>query len=183
VARSGVNGSPFAARPGSANGPVTPKGQGERHRSAARFGERATQMAAGFFGRYEHSLDAKGRLILPSKFRASFEHGGYLTQYHDGCLALFTPDEFETQMQEMQTRSKVDPRARNLARYWAAGTQDVAIDVQGRLPIAGFLREFAQLNDEVLVHGAIDRIELWSPLVWAHKTTDAASSLLDGDDV
>jgi MraZ protein len=140
-------------------------------------------MAAGFFGRYEHSLDAKGRLILPSKYRASFEHGGYLTQYHDGCLALFTPDEFETQMLEMQAKAKTDPRSRNLARYWAAGTQDVAVDAQGRLPIATFLREFANLQDEVLVHGAIDRIELWSPTVWSAKTSVAATALLDGDDV
>ena len=60
---------------------------------------------ARFFGTYEHSLDGKGRVILPARFRAAFEHGGYLTQYRDGCLALWTPDEFERQMEEMQERA------------------------------------------------------------------------------
>ena len=50
---------------------------------------------ARFFGRYEHSLDAKGRVILPAKFRAAFEHGGYLTNFSDRCLALWTPEDFE----------------------------------------------------------------------------------------
>ena len=58
-------------------------------------------MATKFFGRYEHAVDPKGRVILPAKFRASFEHGGYLTQFWDGCLALWTPEEFEKQMTAM----------------------------------------------------------------------------------
>ena len=58
-----------------------------------------------FFGRYEHSLDGKGRVILPAKFRAPFAVGGYLTEHLDGCLALWTPEEFEIQGQQMQERA------------------------------------------------------------------------------
>ena len=90
---------------------------------------------ARFFGRYEHSLDDKGRVILPSKFRGPFEHGGYLTAYQDGCLSLWTPEEFETQMQAMQERAKEGRSDRNLVRLWASTSHELEIDRQGRMAI------------------------------------------------
>ena len=126
---------------------------------------------ARFFGRYEHSLDAKGRVILPAKFRGSFERGGFLTQYRDGCLALWTPEEFETQLVQLQAAAEAGRPQRNLARVFAAGSQEVEIDRSGRMPIAVHLRDFAQLAAEapVLVLGAIDRVELWAPAAWQEK--------------
>ena len=139
---------------------------------------------ARFFGRYEHSLDAKGRLILPAKFRVSFERGGYLTQYRDGCLALWTPDEFETQMVRMQAASSESKSARNLARVWAAGSAEVEVDRVGRMPIPAHLREFAGLAEGsgVLVNGAIDRVELWSPTVWEDRVRPSEQQLMEEDD-
>jgi MraZ protein len=134
---------------------------------------------ARFFGRYEHSLDAKGRLILPSKFRHAFERGGYLSQYNDRCLALWTPEDFEKQMSIMETNQQLSTEQRNLARLWAAGSQEVEIDKQGRMAIPAYLREYARFEGDVLVHGAIDRIEIWDPQQWAQKVAPAEAQLTD----
>ena len=136
---------------------------------------------AGFVGRNEHSLDTKGRVILPAKFRPSFEHGGFLTQHSEGCLALWTPAEFERQMDAMQESAALGKPERNRARVWASSSAEVEIDRQGRMPIPAHLREFAKLEAEVLVLGVIDRVELWDPTAWAEKVLPEESWLL-GDD-
>jgi MraZ protein len=123
----------------------------------------------GFVGRYEHSLDAKGRVILPSKFRAAFERGGYLTENRERCLALWTPGEFERQMVLMQDRATESRTGRNRARLWASNSHEVELDRTGRMAIPAHLRVFADLQGDVLVHGAIDRVELWNPEVWRER--------------
>jgi MraZ protein len=137
---------------------------------------------ARFFGRFEHGLDAKGRVILPAKFRINFEHGGYLSQYHDGCLALWTPEEFEKQMVAMQESAAEGAGQRNLARVWASGSHEVEIDRQGRMAIPAHLREFAGLDGDVLVHGAIDRVELWNPVMWDQRVKPMERRLTEGED-
>ena len=136
---------------------------------------------ARFFGRYEHSLDDKGRVILPAKFRPDFERGGFLGPYLDGCLALWTPDEFETKAAEMQAKEQAGREERNLARVWANNTQEVEIDKRsGRMAIPVFLRQTAQLTGEVLITGNINRVELWNPAVWAEKIGPSEQALLEG---
>lgn len=137
---------------------------------------------ARFFGRYEHSLDPKGRVILPAKFRAPFEHGGYLTQFHDRCLALWTPEDFDKQMTQMEAAAESGRSERNLARLWAQGTQEVDVDKQGRIAIPHYLREFARLDGDVLVNGAITRVELWSPAVWDEKVAPAEAALTEDEE-
>ena len=137
---------------------------------------------ARFFGRYEHSLDEKGRVILPAKFRGSFERGGYLAQFQDGCLSLWTPDEFELQMSAMLERSTTGRSDRNLARLWASTSFEVEVDRQGRMPIPLHLRQFAGLEGDVLVHGAIDRVELWNPALWEQKVQPDEARLTEGVD-
>lgn len=138
---------------------------------------------AGFVGRFEHSLDAKGRVILPAKFRPQFERGGYLSENREGCLALWTPGEFERQMQAMQERAAGGSRQeRNRARVWAANSSEVEVDRQGRMAIPAHLRQFASLESDVLVHGAIDRVELWNPSVWAERVSPVESWFLDDED-
>jgi len=137
---------------------------------------------SGFVGRYEHTLDSKGRVILPAKFRASFEHGGYLTENREGCLALWTPGEFERQKTAMLERAASGRTGRNRARLWAANSQDVEIDRQGRMAIPAHLRAFASLESDVLVAGAIDRVELWSPSVWADRVVPEERWFLEDED-
>ena len=132
-----------------------------------------------FFGRYEHSVDPKGRVILPAKFRAHFEHGGFLTQFQGGCLALWTPEEFAVQSAEMEEAQKLGPAERNLARVWASGTQEVEVDKQGRVAIVASLRGFAQLHEAVLVNGALNRIELWNPERWEQKVSATEAALIE----
>ena len=132
-----------------------------------------------FFGRYEHSVDPKGRVILPAKFRTHFARGGYLTQYRGGCLALWTPEEFDVQSADMEEAQKRGAAELNLARVWASGTQEVDVDKQGRVAIVPPLRTFAQLEDAVLVNGALNRIELWSPGRWAEKVAATEEALID----
>ena len=136
---------------------------------------------ARFFGRFEHSLDDKGRVILPAKFRPHFERGGFIGPYLDGCLALWTPEEFETQMDEMKARDRAGRDERNLARVWANNTQEVEIDKRsGRMAIPPYLRDTAQLTGEVLITGNIDRVELWNPQVWAEKVGPSEQALIEG---
>ncbi len=136
---------------------------------------------ARFFGRYEHSLDDKGRIILPAKFRAHFEHGGYLTEYQDGCLSLWTPDQFEVQMDSMTERATSGRSDRNLVRLWASTSHELEIDRQGRMAIPARLREFAGLVGDVLVLGAIDRVELWNRETWEEKVLPEEARLTQGD--
>ncbi len=124
----------------------------------------------GFVGTYEHSLDAKGRVILPAKFRAAFAQGAYLSRHREGCLALWTPAEFDRQQAVMRERAAEGNAAeRNQERLWAAGSYEVEIDSQGRMVIPARLREFAHLEEDVLITGANNRVELWDPALWAQR--------------
>ncbi|MBW3555595.1 MAG: cell division/cell wall cluster transcriptional repressor MraZ [Actinobacteria bacterium] len=134
---------------------------------------------ARFIGRYEHSLDAKGRIILPVKFRAPFERGGFLSQYHDGCLALWTPEEYDRQLEAMQEASVQGRDQRNLARVWAQGSTEVDVDRSGRMAIPAYLRAWAQLESEALIMGAIGRVEIWSPAVWEERVLPTERQLAD----
>lgn len=124
---------------------------------------------AGFVGRFEHSVDLKGRVILPVRFREAFARGGFLSSHREGCVALWTPGEFERQMTEMLDGSKTDRDGRNRARVWAADSLDVEIDKQGRMAVPARLREFAHLVGDVLILGVIDHIELWNPQSWEER--------------
>ncbi|MGB7053021.1 MAG: division/cell wall cluster transcriptional repressor MraZ [Acidimicrobiales bacterium] len=135
-----------------------------------------------FYGRYEHSLDDKGRVILPAKFRGPFEHGGFLSAYQDGCLALWTPDQFEVQSQTWLDRASSGRDDRNMSRMWAASSHELDIDRQGRMAIPQQLREYASLEGEVLVVGAIDRVELWNGTAWTEKVAPQGDRLTQGDD-
>ncbi len=134
------------------------------------------------FGQHEHGVDQKGRVILPAKFRPYYAERGFLTKHRGGCLALWTPAMFEKHMGGLAEDQDENSIRRNLARVFAAGTEEVEVDRQGRLPIAAYLRSFAQLDGAVLVNGAIDRVELWNPQVWQQKMAATEARLLNDED-
>jgi len=135
----------------------------------------------GFVGQFQHTLDAKGRLILPSKFRAEFDRGGHLSPNTEGCVALWTPGEFARQTEErlLQSRSG-GPLERQQARYWAANSSDVEFDKQGRFALPLAIREYGQLTGDVLVVGSLDHIELWAPAIYAEKVNPAEQIFKQG---
>ena len=90
-------------------------------------------MAPRFFGRYEHSLDVKGRIILPARYRSSFDTLAYLSKHQEGCLALWTPEEFDKQYAEMEAAQERGTAERNMARVWSAGLTEVELDRQVHL--------------------------------------------------
>ncbi len=132
-------------------------------------------LGARFFGRYEHSLDNKGRVILPAKLRVHFSQPGFLTPHLEGCLALWTNEEFEKEIDVRLAQAEGDPLARNAVREWSAAVFEAEIDRQGRMPIPVHLRAYAGLVQEVLVVGMINRVELWAPGAWTDKQLDRSA--------
>jgi MraZ protein len=134
------------------------------------------------FGQSKHALDAKGRVFLPVKFRPRFAEGGYLTKHRGGCLALWTREGFDQHVAAVTEEQDKNSLRRNVTRVFAAGTEEVEVDRQGRLTIAPYLRTFASLHEEVLVNGAINRIELWDPRMWEQKMAAAEEALMNDED-
>jgi MraZ protein len=139
-------------------------------------------VAARFFGRYEHTLDDKGRVILPAKFRAHFQAGGYLSQHIDGCLAVWTPEAFDKQLDAQLEAQQQGREQRNLSRVLSAGSEEIEVSAAGRMAIPRHLRSYAQLDGDVLVIGAVDHVELWNPAAWDDKVRPSEQTLIDGVD-
>ena len=120
-------------------------------------------MAARFFGRYEHSLDAKGRLILPIALRPCSARARISPSSRTVPGPLAARRVREARWRRWSVLQEQGRAERNLARIWASGSADVEIDRQGRLGIPSYLRDFARLESGVLVIGALNRVELWNP--------------------
>jgi MraZ protein len=135
----------------------------------------------GFVGQFQHTLDAKGRLILPAPFRPPFERGGHLSPNSEGCVALWTPGEFERQKAERQAQSREGGQVgRRLSRYWASNSKEVEFDKQGRFALPAHIREYGRLSGDVLVVGALDHLELWNPEVYAEQVNSAEEMFKQG---
>ena len=134
-----------------------------------------------FVGRYEHSLDGKGRLVLPARLRTPFEGlGGYLAKGQEGCLALWPHERYEERLAllEAQADDTGDVQDRARVRLFAAA-EHVVPDVQGRIAIAPYLQDWAQLDPaQVLVRGANRIVELWNLARWGQLESLAEEDLL-----
>ncbi len=137
----------------------------------------------GFVGQFQHSLDDKGRLILPARFRPEFERGGALSPNTEGCVALWTPGEFNRQQDEhVQIRRAGGASGRQQTRFWASLTSEVEFDKQGRFALPSAIREYGRLSGDVLIVGAIDHVELWNPAVFAEMVESAEEIFKQGLD-
>jgi MraZ protein len=135
----------------------------------------------GFVGQFQHSLDIKGRLILPAKFRAEFERGGHLSPNSEGCIALWTPGEFARQSDDRLEQSRNGGALeRQQVRYWAANSSDVEFDKQGRFALPLAIREYGRLTGDILIVGALDHIELWNLSIYAEQVNAAEELFKQG---
>lgn len=117
-------------------------------------------------GEYEHSLDAKGRLIMPSKLRDDIGEKFIITKGLDGCLFAFSIEEWKNFEQKLRTLPISNKDARAFSRFFFAGAIDCEFDKQGRFLISSNLREFAGLVKDVIIVGMDSRIEIWSKEKW-----------------
>ena len=136
-----------------------------------------------FLGEFQHSLDTKGRVILPARYREQLAEGAYVTKGRGGCLSVFTPEDFEDVASQVREQSKRGARELNAARVFFSGAQEVKPDRQGRVALPQNLREYAGLAREVVVAGVFSRIEIWDRDRWLELDRVGAQALTDSDDL
>jgi MraZ protein len=119
-----------------------------------------------FLGTYEHSLDAKGRLVMPRKFRDLLEDGCVITKGQEHCLSVWPPDAWKQEYERVNNLPATNRKARMYRRAFFAGADKVSLDKQGRVPVPEKLRVWAEMDKDVTVVGSGDVIEVWATSVW-----------------
>ena len=124
-----------------------------------------------FMGEYNHTIDAKGRMIVPSKFREQLGDQFVVTKGLDGCLFVYPDDEWKSIEEKFRSVPLTTKDARKFSRFFFAGAASCEIDKQGRILLPQILREFAGLEKDVVLVGVLSRIEIWSKDKWQETNT------------
>lgn len=132
-----------------------------------------------FFGEYSHNIDEKGRLALPARWREQLGSRVVVTRGMEPCLFVFAAAKFETFLNEINTVGMTAADARGLSRFFTSKATDDELDKQGRVSLPQNLRDFANLNGEVMVIGAYDHIELWNPAKYAITDAELVKNIPD----
>ena len=137
-----------------------------------------------FMGEYNHSIDPKGRLIIPSKFREILGDEFVVTKGLDGCLFVFPNDEWQAFEEKLRALPMANKNARKFSRFFMVGATTCELDKQGRILLPSTLREFADLEKDVVLAGLLNRIEIWSKARWNENNTyddmdDIAEQMMD----
>jgi MraZ protein len=123
-----------------------------------------------FYGEFLHSIDRKGRLILPSKFRevakANFIEKFFVTRGLDKCLFMFSEEEWRSQETKFKSMPFTKQESRIFNRIYFSGAVDVVPDRQGRILLPQFQKDYAQIKKEVVIVGVSNRIEIWGSESW-----------------
>lgn len=123
-----------------------------------------------FYGEYQHSLDAKGRVIIPSKFREGLGEKFILTKGLDSCLFIYSLDEWSNLEAKLKTLPFTDKDVRAFVRFFFAGATECEVDKQGRILIPQNLRQYASLDKDVYIIGVSTRVEVWDKVKWEDYT-------------
>lgn len=141
-----------------------------------------------FMGEYQHTVDEKGRMIIPAKFRDELGDTFVLTRGLDKCIFGYPMEEWEALEEKMKTLPFTKKDARAFTRFFFSGATECQLDKQGRVNIAGTLRQYAELKKECVVIGVSNRLEIWSKPVWEdyfnaseESFSEIAESMMDFD--
>ena len=125
-----------------------------------------------FIGEYEHSVDSKGRVIMPVKLRDDIGEKFIVTKGLDGCLFAYSAEEWHNFEEKLKTLPLTNKNARDFVRFFLSGAVECEIDKQGRFLIPGNLREYATLEKEIIIIGVGTRIEIWNKEEWKKYSSD-----------
>src|SRR3989344_1432283 len=119
-----------------------------------------------FIGEYQHTIDEKGRLAIPVKFRASLAKGAVVTRGLDNCLFLYPNKDWQELAVKLSKLPISTANNRAFSRLMLAGAMDVSLDKQGRIILPDYLRKYASVKKKVVVAGLYNRLEIWDEEVW-----------------
>jgi MraZ protein len=132
-----------------------------------------------FMGEHSHSIDAKGRLILPAKFRDELGSSFIVTRGLEGCLSVYTMEAWQNFAQAMQKFTTSKGNVRAFKRFVFGSAAEVEFDRQGRILIPANLREYAKLEKDVIVLGTGDKVEIWSKAVFEEYNAKTVPEMED----
>lgn len=125
-----------------------------------------------FTGEFRHSLDAKGRVIVPSSFRELLGPAFHICKGFDGCIAVYPEDAWQDFSGKLNALPKISRDARKLSRFFLSGAVSCEADRQGRILLPGPLREYAGITKEAVLIGNGDHVEIWDVDRWADEVMD-----------
>jgi len=125
-----------------------------------------------FMGEYNHTVDEKGRLIIPAKYREELGNEFVVTKGLDGCLFAYGLSEWQVLEEKLRALPLTNKDARAFARFMLAGAASVEIDKQGRILLPQVLRNFAKIEKEVVLIGVASRFEIWNKTKWEENSID-----------
>ena len=125
-----------------------------------------------FIGEYQHTLDNKGRIIMPSKFREDLGSNFVITKGLDSCLFVYPKSEWKIIHDKLKTLPLTNRDARAFVRFFFSGASELSLDKQGRVLIPSNLREHSKLAKDAVVIGVATRLEIWSKELWDNYTDD-----------
>jgi len=126
-----------------------------------------------FIGEYSHSIDQKGRVAIPAKFRTDLAAGCVVTRGLDNSLVIYSVPEWEKMAEKLSKLPFSSRDARAFSRLMLSGAMDLDLDKQGRVLIPPYLRDYASLSEQVIITGAYNRLEVWAKDKWEEYRSDA----------
>lgn len=127
-----------------------------------------------FMGEFQHTIDAKGRLSIPAKFRDAFIDGLVVTKGYDNCLVVYTLAEWEKKSEALADADMSQPEIRYLIRQIFSKGSELTLDKLGRILLPLNLRELANLDKEVIISGSVKNLEIWSLADWNNYNNETA---------